>query len=463
MNTTENILCLDLKKSGHFLCLKYFRINTSDDYPRRHFYNNKEIQMNYEIKQMLEKAETNYSQLTNRVDSLNPEALGKAINKFETVTDEIEELKNEVANLSVSPKATQKEATKQDKPQKELHVKEMLLSGAKSYSDFVNTKGLALNGNASLYEAELDTRILEQAIVNSTILSGISAQSCENLDYRRTVLTQRPAVQLTKENVSFTDVVETQATDYSDIKATFTKMFAYPWFTHESMELSDVDVEGNLQKLIGEQFSITLQDQVLHGSGEVDGDGNQHLKGITNACIDRSNAYVEALKPAATRARDILAAVSTGVADGIGATAQEIKANLIKQMLTVPERSQANGKWYVHPNTLSFLMQELVDTQGRSLIDIQRFEQSYGVWVNRPTLFGFQIVLNETIDEIGAGAAPIIFGDLKEAYTMLTPADSSHSVIDWYTLPDVTKFYYDRYAGSIVMDHEAVAVLVCKA
>lgn len=419
--------------------------------------------MDYQIKRMLEKADENYADVKKQIKNLKPETLQKAVEKFDSVSDEIEEIKNEVANMQAAPKAANGIATKETKKHKELHVKEMLLSGSKSYSEFVNTKGLVLDGNTSLYEAELDTRILEQSIVNSTILSGISAQGCENLDYRRTVLTQRPAVQLTKENVSFTDVVETQATDYSDIKASFTKLFAYPWFTHESLELSDVDVEGNLQKLIGEQFSITMQDQVLHGDGLVDADGNQHLKGITNACIDRANAYVEALKPAATRQRDILAAVSTGVADGIGADAGAIKANLIKQMLTVPERSQANGKWYTHPNTLSFLMQELVDTQGRSLIDIQRFEQSYGVWVNRPTLFGFQIVLNEIIDEIGAGTAPIIFGDLKEAYTMLTPADSSHSVIDWYTLPDVTKFYYDRYMGSIVMDHEAVAVLVCKA
>ncbi|MBW3696460.1 phage major capsid protein [Vibrio sp. T187] len=388
----------------------------------------------------------------------------KSINKLE---EQIDDLKNHISDVEFKMHRKGHNTNspinltngKQQKQNKTFKIKEWVDSGVKDYSTF--TKGLSLNGNEALYEADLNILVLEQSIVNNAILDAIGRRSTENLDYRRTVLTQRPEVQLTKENITFSAVSETTAADYASIAGLYTKAFAFPRLTNEVMKQGDVDVEGNLLKLLSEQFSITMQEQILHGDGLRDVDQNQHLKGITNAAIDRANAYVEALKPAATRDRETFAAVKANAAD-IGTSSSELEAFLYTLMLTVPERSQATSMFAMNQNTLSYLMQTLKDTQGRSLIQMELLQEK-GVWVRRINLFGANIILNETIDDIGAGNAPIIFGDFKAGYELLTTGNGSHFVTDQVTIPDTVGFYQDMYFGSTVADHEALAVLVCTA
>ncbi|CZF78981.1 Phage capsid family protein [Grimontia celer] len=354
------------------------------------------------------------------------------------------------------------EGGKAEKPT-EFKIKDWIESGQKDYGSFV--KGLPLDGNAALFEAELNVTVLEQSIVNNAVLSAIGSRGTDNLDYRRTTLTQRPEALLTAENVSFTPIAETDAADYATIAGRFTKMFAFPRLTNEVLAQADVAVQANLLKLLSEQFSITMQDQVLHGDGTGAGtkaDPNQ-LRGIVNACIDRANSYAAALMPAATRDRETFAALASGSANDIGADSEAIQANLYALMLTVPERSQATASFVMHQSTLSYLMQTLKDTQGRSLFDIETILQN-GVWVRRISLFGANVILNETMDEIGTGNAPIIFGDLKAGYELLMPNQGATNMIqDPYTIPDTVGFYQDAIFGSTVADHEAVAVLVCQA
>ncbi|EGU35572.1 major capsid protein, HK97 family protein [Vibrio ichthyoenteri ATCC 700023] len=353
---------------------------------------------------------------------------------------------------------SEKEATKAH------DFKGWMESGVKNYSEY--TKGLPLNGNPALYEAELNTDVLEQAIVNNAILSAIGSRGTDNLDYRRTTLTTRPTALLTAENVNFTAVDETDAQEYATIAGRFTKMYAFPRLTSEVLSQSDVAVQSNLMKLLSEQFAITMQEEILHGDGTGAGtkDDPNHLRGITNAAIDRIGNYAEALQPAATRDRETFAAVASLDANGIGADAAAVEANLYTLMLTVPERSQATSQFAMNPNTLSYLMQTLKDTQGRSLFNIQNVLQDNGVWTRKISLFGANIILNETIDDIDAGNSPIIFGDFKAAYELLTPNNgSANSIQDPYTIPDTVGFYVDQIFGSTVADHEALAVLVCQA
>ncbi|MDK9763960.1 phage major capsid protein [Vibrio sp. D420a] len=389
-------------------------------------------------------------------EQMNVDALQKAIDKAIGLENRVNDLENQVANADAEPKQyTAKTENKQTV--KDFKIKEWIDSGVKEYKTF--TKGLPLDGNTALYEAELNTNVLEQAISNTAFLQALGARGSKNLDYRRTVLTQRPNVQLTKENTDFTAVVESDASNYASIPALYTKMYAYPWVTMESLEQSDVGVQANITKLLAEQFALTMQDQFLHGDGSNVG-GIQQLRGMANAAIDRANGYVEAFKPAATRNRETFGAVQANAAD-IGTTPAEIEAFLYQLMLTVPQRSQANASFVMHPNTLSFLMQNLKDTQGRSLVDIE-LEKDYGVWVRRITLYGAQVILSEEMDEIGAGNCVILYGDLKAGYERITPEQgATHFTVDIWTLPDVTKFYQDMYIGSTVADHEAVAALVC--
>lgn len=388
--------------------------------------------------------------------------LQKGIN--ENLSNELENLQHHISQ--VESKMYQRKAHVDKQPEsepkeKDFKIKAWLDSGQKSYKQY--SKGLAFDGNTALFEAELNTMILEQSIENNAVLNAIGKRSSKNLDYRRTVLTQRPQVLLTAENTGFAPVVETDASDYSDIVARFTKMYAFPRLTHEVLEQTDVDVQANLVKLVAEQFAITMQDQILHGDGTGTGtkaDPNK-LKGICNAAIDKANSYAEALKPASTRQRDILAAVASGDATGVGTSVAEVEANLYKLMLTVPERSQASSKWLMHQDTLSYLMQTLKDNEGRSLIQIELIQEK-GVWIRRIMLFGAEIMLNETMDAIGAGNAPIVFGDFMNGYELVTPT-GEHSIVDNITIPDTYGYYFDRYIGSTVADHEALAVLVCQA
>lgn len=390
--------------------------------------------------------------------------LEKASKNFEAQEKRITELEQVQLNKSRPDVLFTKEQTKANN--KDLVVKNLenwINSGEKEYGSFAK-KGLGFANNPALAlaEAELNANVIEQAIENSAILNAVGSRGTENLEYRRTVLSQRPNVKLTKENTSFSSVVETDASDYTTIDGQFVKAYSYPQITVETANFSEFQVAANLQKLVSEDHALTMQQQILHGTGIVNGDGITEIKGITNGFIDRANTYTEALKPASTRLRDVLAAVKSDAAADIGTTSTAVEANLYKLMLTVPERSQATASFAMNENTLSFLMQTLKDTQGRSLIQIELLEMR-GVWVRRIQLFGAPIILNETIDDIGANNAPIIFGDFKAGVELLMPSMSTHMIQDPYTLPDVIKFYQSVWFGSTVADHEALAVLVCVA
>lgn len=383
------------------------------------------------------------------------EAMDQKIDRLEKQIKEVDE-----TNIKASIKSKIADLESQGKTKPVMQIKKWVESGVRDYAIF--EKGLALDGNTALYEAELNTDILEQAISNTAVLGAIGKRGTKNLDYRRTILTQRPGVQLTGENTGFSDIVETDASAYSSISADFTKIFSYPFLTRESISFGDVGVQANLLKLMAEDFSITIQNQILQGTGLGAGTkaDPKNLKGICFAAIDRANSYTEALKPASTRARDIFAAVASGDAIGIGTDSNAIEANLYKLMLTVPERSQATSQFLMHPNTLSHLMRTLKDTQGRSLIKIELIENN-GVWLRRINLFGANIILSDVMDEIGANNAAIVFGDFKAGYELLQPDQGSHMIQDPYTIPDTVRFYSDQWVGSIVADHQALAVLVC--
>ncbi|EGU31485.1 HK97 family phage major capsid protein [Vibrio sp. N418] len=377
----------------------------------------------------------------------------------------IDELENRLDNTAVSNKQKflQAEQDLTNEKTKDFKIKQWAESGERDYA--IYTKGLSFENNPALAEAELNTVVIEQAIANNAVLNALGNRATQNLDYRRPVLTVRPEALLTAENTTFVPVDETTAQDYATIAGRFTKMYAFPRLTNEALEQSDVSVQSDVLRLLGEEFALTMQAQVLHGDGSGSGTkaSPNQLRGITNAAIDRSNAYVEALKPAATRNRETFAAVASGVADGIGSTSDAVEANLYKLMLTVPERSQATSQFIMHPNTLGFLMQTLKDTEGRSLINMDLVREN-DVWTRRISLYGANIILNETVDEIGAGNAPIIFGDYVAGYEILRPqGGAEHMIVDPYTIPDTVGFYMDALFGSTVVDHEAIAVLVCKA
>lgn len=399
-----------------------------------------------------------------RIENIQSVAGIKAV--LNDINDEVQEALSAASDAHTKNKVRVATAAgKEHKKTNKLNLKQFIKSGTPSYTEFASEKGLPLDGNTALYESELNTNVIEQAIQNSAILSAVGKRSTDNLDYRRTVLTVRPEVQLTAENTGFVAVAETAAQDYDVLSGLYTKMYSFPRLTNEVMEQSDVQVESNLIKLLAEQFEITMQDQVLHGDGTGTGTkaDPQQLRGITNAAIDRANSYAEALKPAATRARDVFAAVASGAASDIGTDAATLEANLYKLMLTVPERSQASSSFAMHPDTLSFLMQTLKGNDGHSLIKINNI-QSNGVWVRRLSLFGAPIILNETMDVIAANNAPVVFGDFSEAYELLQPnSGATHFIQDQFTIPDTVGFYMDSLFGSIVADHEALAVLVVKA
>ncbi len=344
-------------------------------------------------------------------------------------------------------------------------VKEWLKSGNKNFGDFHrsnNQKGLALNGNTALFESELNSTTLMQAINNTKVLDAFGTRATKNLEYRRTVLATRPqSPPLTFENIGFTAIDQTDAAVYTSINGRFTKSYGYVQMTNESINYSEVDVSAELFRLMQENQSLVLQQQLMFGTGNI-GNGKANptqLSGIFNHAIDRTNTYTKALLPDATRERDILKCLKTGTASDVGTTPAEILANLYNLSLAVHEQYQTNARWMMHPSTLSFLLQQLNGADDHSLFNYETVMVN-GVWTRMVTLLGAEIILSQEMDEIGTSNAPIAFGDFAQAYEILIPSNAEMAITDPYTMPDTQLFYFDYYFGGTVVNNQAMATLV---
>ena len=116
--------------------------------------------------------------------------------------------------------------------------------------------------------AEILSRdVIEYAREYSPVLSQVGRKPSMTRNFRELVLVTYPSVQEGIENVAGVAVAETTTQEYKEVKSKEFKVNAKPRITDEAMYGADMDLYGDLVRLLGREVAIYLAAQVLYGNG----------------------------------------------------------------------------------------------------------------------------------------------------------------------------------------------------
>ena len=164
--------------------------------------------------------------------------------------------------------------------------------------------------------------------------------------------------------------------------------------TLSSLEDVSFDLQAELTEFFGEGIGVAYDTNIWSGNG------SGKMKGVV---VDPR----------------VITSASTGTASvsgyvAAGSTTDINPDQLIAISLHLPAPHRRNAKWFMNTNTLRVIRQ-LKDGEGRYL-----WTDGNGLQFGQPKmLLDFPIVINEFADDIASGAFPIVFGDMKKAYTVV--------------------------------------------
>lgn len=382
-----------------------------------------------------------------------------AINNTEEMKSVLVELANELADVKYNAASAANPAEAKQvlaKARQEAVRKFMNSAPAKSNLQAF-AKQLDLTTNSDAIEQELGREIIELAIANSNFLSEIGSQTVSSTDFRQLVLNVRPTVgQTGEQDGTTTSVAETGTQTYKEVTALFAKVYAMPVMTHELLRDAHINVEAELMRLISEEWTFKLIDMLLNGNGEK-ANGVQNLRGLLNARVDKANAYAEAVKVDGVRNPDTFQVVKTGVDGAFGADAEAVQDYFIDLQATLPQKFQSNAKWYMSLKTFSTI-KKLRTVEGIPVIEFGKFAVNGAAWGEGYVMLGRPIVIIDQMPEQGAGATPVIYGDLKSAFKLVPLAGSDHFIVDEITTKGAKTVYLDHRFGEIVGASDSIRI-----
>ena len=238
---------------------------------------------------------------------------------------------------------------------------------------------------------------------------------------------------------------KTDAPELTKISAVFGEIYAAPKAYQHVLEDSFFNVEAWLNGEVSREFNEK------EGQAFLNGTGTNQPKGILNGLSD-SAAY---LAGDATRDFGKFQVVKTGTAASLGATADDVINTLRGLVLSTKTGYLTGAKFMMNRATHSVL----VDMKNA---DGEYFLQRDIATAAGTKIFGYDIVINEDMADIGAGNMPIIFGDFGSAYSIIDRVGVS-VLRDPYSAYGAISFYTRKRVGSMTLNTESLKVLVCSA
>lgn len=422
-----------------------------------------------DLEQLLEKANANYAELKTKYDALEAQVKDNSANaelkaKFdeqakllEKSAETVTELKEQMADLEAKSRKMPVDA-KADKEQFTTAVKSAVGAFLKSkdanqdLGSYVATHLKALNltnvgeGKESVDEV-LSTMIIERAREAYPIVGAVGRKSIARA-MREEVLVSFPSVQEGIENVAGTSISETSTQKYVEVLSQIAKINAKPRITDEALYGSDLDLYGHLLRLLDDEVGRKLASQILFGNGT-----GKNMRGILSSNRVDAGVGGESFKPTfdATdpRSPDVYPVVSTGVASSLGASDKATVDFLINLQTALPSQYLAGSSWYMNRKTFG-AMKKLRDANDNPIFS----ENFRGAgW----SLFGFPVVLEDSMPDVAADSTPIIFGDLAQAFYM-SNGDIDKMLIDPYTVDGCTVVKLDQEYFEIVGKNDAIVI-----
>ena len=360
--------------------------------------------------------------------------------QIKTLTDKVEELEAKSARPTMS-------TTKSVKESKMENNSEMLSTFARKGIDGLKAKAADVQisvdaqGGYAL-PIEVSRNIIELQHEKSPIRALVGGISTNTTDYSQLVSLGNAASGWVGETASRPN---TNAPELTKISAVFGEVYASPKAYQHVLEDAFFNVEAWLAGEVAREFSEQENMAFLNGNGV-----NKPV-GILNG-LDTTSAYT-----AGDAARDFgkYQVITSGEAASLGATSDAVINLLRSVVLNTKTGYLAGAKFMMNRETHNVLV-DLKTTDGEYFLQRDITAAAAG------RIFGYEIVINEDMDGIGAGNMPIIFGDFGAGYQVVDRVGVS-MLRDPYSAHGAVSFYTRKRVGSMLLNTEALKVIAIGA
>lgn len=237
----------------------------------------------------------------------------------------------------------------------------------------------------------------------------------------------------------------TGSPELAKISAVFGEVYASPKAYQHVLEDSFFNVESWLAGEVAREFSEQENNAFLNGNGT-----NKPV-GILHG-LDTTGAYVAG---DATRDFGKYQVIKSGVAANLGATSDAVINLLRSVVLNTKTGYLGNARWMMSRATHNILV-DLKTSDGEYFLQRDITVAAAG------RIFGYEIVINEDMAEVGAGTMPIIFGDFNAGYQVVDRVGVS-MLRDPYSAHGAISFYTRKRVGSMLLNTEALKVIAIEA
>lgn len=228
------------------------------------------------------------------------------------------------------------------------------------------------------------------------------------------------------------DRVETDIPELTLFQPPMQEVYALPSVTQKLLDLSDFDIENWLIEEINDVFVAK------EGQAFIAGNGMGKPKGIIDASLMIANAS--------------WAYGKTGYIAGGHASLLNDADKLIDLQHALKPVYRLNGTWLMNDLTLSV---------------IRKFKDGDGNYLWRPglaadapdTFLGKPVAIDDNMDNIGANAYPVAFGDFRRAYTIIDHTSGIRLLRDPFTQKGFVKFYVTKRLAGGISNYEALKFL----
>lgn len=214
---------------------------------------------------------------------------------------------------------------------------------------------------------------------------------------------------------------------------TFGELYAYPQASEWSLDDIFFDVEGWLTGEVAEQFAIQEAEAVIRGNA------SNKPTGMLNTAPVATADHASPL-----RAASAYEFIASAASPGPGLLADSLMDVIYK----LNSRYRSGAQWAMNSNTTA-AVRKLKDLDGQYL-------WAPGLVAGQPDrLLGYGVSTWEQMDDIGANAHPIAFGNFMRAY-VLADRVGLRITRDNVTNVGFVKWYVRRREGGNVLNNDAL-------
>lgn len=359
--------------------------------------------------------------------------------QIKSLTEKLEELEAKAARPTLSTKINVKDSKMENTEMLSVYARKGI-EGLKAKAADVQISVDAQGGFA--LPIEVSRNIIELQHEKSPIRSLVGGISTNTTDYSQLVSLGSSASGWVGE----TDTrPNTDAPELGKISAVFGEVYASPKAFQHVLDDAFFNVESWLSGEVAREFSEQENKAFLNG------DGVNKPVGILNG-LDTSAAY---LAGDSSRAFGKYQVIKSGEATSLGATSDAVINLLRSAVLQTKTGYLSNAKFMMNRETHNVLV-DLKTTDGEYFLQRDITEAAAG------RIFGYEIVINEDMDGIGAGKMPIIFGDFGAGYQVVDRL-GVNMLRDPYTTKGAVSFYTTKRVGSMLLNTEALKVIAIEA